>query len=174
MTPDYLFSLQGKTAELKLQVFSSFAEEMLLHENSLVRIDEEMPFDRACLLGCGVLTGVGAVLNTARMRPGESAVVFGCGGVGLSTIQGCRIAGASQVIAIDMVESKLELAQAMGATHVVNASEADAVEGLLIGRDAEVANGFHGQIPVTKGTVGNKSPGEYPRRYGSLRMYYDP
>jgi S-(hydroxymethyl)glutathione dehydrogenase/alcohol dehydrogenase len=106
---------------------SSFAEEMLLHENSLVVVREEMPLDRASLLGCGVLTGVGAVLNTACVRPGETAVVIGCGGVGLSVVQGLRIAGASRIVAIDTQDWKLGLAVKLGATDTLLAGE-DAVE----------------------------------------------
>ena len=107
---------------------SSFAEQMLIHEQALVKIDKDMPLDKAALIGCGVTTGLGAVFRTAKVAPGESATVIGCGGIGLSAVQGARIAGANKIIAVDMVESKLELAQAMGATHVVNASEVDAVE----------------------------------------------
>jgi S-(hydroxymethyl)glutathione dehydrogenase/alcohol dehydrogenase len=107
---------------------SSFAEKMLIHEQALVKIDRDMPLDRAALIGCGVTTGLGAVFRTAKVAPGETVAVIGCGGIGLAAIQGARIAGANKIIAVDMLESKLELAQAMGATHVVNASEADAVE----------------------------------------------
>jgi len=107
---------------------SSFAEQMLIHEQALVKIDKDMPLDKAALIGCGVTTGLGAVFRTAKVAPGESTTVIGCGGIGLSAVQGARIAGANKIIAVDMVASKLELAQAMGATHVVNASEVDAVE----------------------------------------------
>jgi S-(hydroxymethyl)glutathione dehydrogenase/alcohol dehydrogenase len=95
---------------------SSFAEQMLVHENALVKIREDMPLDRAALIGCGVTTGLGAALNTAKVRPGSTAAVIGCGGVGLAAIQGCRIAGAARIIAIDNQEWKLELAQKLGAT----------------------------------------------------------
>jgi S-(hydroxymethyl)glutathione dehydrogenase/alcohol dehydrogenase len=107
---------------------SSFAEQMLIHEQALVKIDEEMPLDRASLIGCGVTTGLGAVFRTAKVEPGSTVAVIGCGGIGLSAIQGARIAGANKVIAVDMVGSKLELAEALGATHVVNAADVDAVE----------------------------------------------
>ncbi len=106
---------------------SSFAEYMLVHEQALVKIQPEMPLDKAALIGCGVTTGMGAVFRTARVQPGSSVAVIGAGGIGLSAIQGARIAGANKVIAIDMLDSKLELAQAMGATHVVNAGKDDAV-----------------------------------------------
>ncbi|MCL4111937.1 UNVERIFIED_CONTAM: hypothetical protein GTU68_043047 [Idotea baltica] len=107
---------------------SSFAEKMLVHEQALVKIDKDMPLDKAALIGCGVTTGLGAVFRTAKVAAGESVCVVGAGGIGLAAIQGARISGANKIIAVDMVESKLELAQAMGATHVVNASEVDAVE----------------------------------------------
>ena len=115
--------LQGGKPIGQFAYLSSFAEEMLLHENSLVVVRDDMPLDRASLLGCGVLTGVGAVLNTARVRPGETAVVIGCGGVGLSVIQGLRIAGASRIVAIDTQEWKLDLALKLGATEGVLAGD---------------------------------------------------
>ncbi len=107
---------------------SSYAEQMLVHENAVVKIDKEMPLDRAALIGCGVMTGAGAVMNTARIPAGSTVAVIGCGGVGLSAIQGARIAGASRIIAVDRVASKLELAKRMGATDGVNATLGDPVE----------------------------------------------
>jgi len=117
---------------------SSFAEQMLIHEQALVKIDKDMPFDKAALIGCGVTTGLGAVFRTAKVAAGESVAVIGAGGIGLAAIQGARISGANKIIAVDMVESKLELAQAMGATHVVNASETDPVEAVR-----ELTGGVH-------------------------------
>jgi S-(hydroxymethyl)glutathione dehydrogenase/alcohol dehydrogenase len=110
---------------------SAFAEYMLVHENALVKIRPEMPLDRAALIGCGVTTGLGAALNTARVRPGDSAVVIGCGGVGLAAVQGCRIAGASRIVAVDTVPWKLELARELGATAGVDASQGDPVAQVL-------------------------------------------
>jgi len=107
---------------------SSYAEQMLVHENAIVKIDKEMPLDRAALIGCGVMTGAGAVMNTARIPAGSTVAVIGCGGVGLAAIQGARIAGASRIIAVDTVASKLELAKRMGATDGVNAKLGDPVE----------------------------------------------
>lgn len=104
---------------------SSHAEHMLLHENSLVKIDEDLPLDRAALVSCGVLTGLGAVLRTSGMQAGQTAAVFGCGGVGLAVVQGARIGGARQIIAIDLSDFKLELATRMGATHTINAARED-------------------------------------------------
>lgn len=104
---------------------SSFAEMMLIHEHALVKIKEEMPFDRAALIGCSTTTGVGAVFHTAQVQPGSKVAVVGCGGVGLACINGAAIAGAGQIIAIDMVDSKLEIAKALGATDTINASQVD-------------------------------------------------
>jgi S-(hydroxymethyl)glutathione dehydrogenase / alcohol dehydrogenase len=106
---------------------SSFAERLLVHEHAVVKIDDAMPLDRAALIGCGVTTGLGAVFNTARVEPGTTVAVIGCGGIGLNCIQGARIAGAGRVIAIDVVASKLALAERFGATDVVDASSADPV-----------------------------------------------
>ncbi len=102
---------------------SAYAEQMLVHENALVKIDDQMPLDRAALIGCGVTTGVGAVLNTARIEAGTTVAVFGAGGVGLAVIQGARIAGARMIIAVDTVEAKFAKARELGATHTVNASK---------------------------------------------------
>lgn len=106
----------------------SFAEQMLVHEHAVVKIREDMPMDRAALIGCGVTTGVGAVIHTAAVEPGSTVAVIGCGGIGLSCINGAAIAGAARIIAVDMVPSKLELARKFGATDVVDASSGDAIE----------------------------------------------
>ncbi len=122
-------SQKGKTIR-QFADLSTYAENMLVHENALVKITKEIPLDRAALIGCGVTTGVGAVLNTARIEPGSTVAVFGCGGVGLSAIQGARIAGARQIIAIDQFENKLAMGETFGATHTVDASHSDAVEAI--------------------------------------------
>jgi S-(hydroxymethyl)glutathione dehydrogenase/alcohol dehydrogenase len=109
---------------------SSYAEKMLLHEHALVKVTPEMPLDKAALIGCGVTTGLGAVLNTAKIEPGSSVAVFGAGGVGLAAIQGARIAGARQIIAVDTLENKLATARELGATHSVDASSRDPVEAI--------------------------------------------
>jgi S-(hydroxymethyl)glutathione dehydrogenase/alcohol dehydrogenase len=106
---------------------SSFAEQMLTHQRSLVKIRDDMPLDRAALIGCGVTTGMGAVMNTARIEAGSTCAVIACGGVGLSALQGCRIAGASRIVAVDNQAWKLELARKLGATDAVDASQRDAV-----------------------------------------------
>jgi S-(hydroxymethyl)glutathione dehydrogenase/alcohol dehydrogenase len=109
----------------------AFAEQMLVHENSTVKIRKDLPLDRAALIGCAVTTGVGAVANTARLPLGATVAIIGCGGVGLNVIQGAALAGASRIIAIDRLAWKLELAMAFGATDIVDASEEDAVEAVL-------------------------------------------
>jgi len=122
---------------------SSYAEKMLLHENSVVRIDPELPLDRAALVGCGVLTGVGAALRSSGLEAGQTVAVFGCGGVGLSIVQGARIGGASQIIGVDMFDSKLEMAKRVGATHVVNSKNDDPVKAVrALTRSAGVDHAF--------------------------------
>ena len=106
----------------------SYAERMLLHENSIVKIDDDLPLDRAALVGCGVLTGVGAALRSSGLQGGQTVAVFGCGGVGLSIVQGARIGGARQIIALDMFDGKLEMAKRVGATHVVNSAKDEPVK----------------------------------------------
>jgi S-(hydroxymethyl)glutathione dehydrogenase/alcohol dehydrogenase len=106
---------------------AAFAEKMLLHERAVLKVAEDIPLDRGALLGCAVTTGVGAALNTAQVAPGSRVAVFGAGGVGLSVVQGARIAGARQIIAVDLLDNKLEMAKHFGATHVVKASAGDAV-----------------------------------------------
>lgn len=105
----------------------SFAEYMLVHEHGVAKISKDIPLDRAALIGCGVTTGVGAVIHTADVEPGSTVAVIGCGGVGLSCINGAALAGASRVIAVDRVESKMDLARKFGATDCINASEVDPV-----------------------------------------------
>ena len=101
---------------------SSFAEQMLIHEHACVSIRRDMPLDRAALIGCSVTTGIGAIIHTANVRPGESVAVIGCGGVGLAAISGAAIAGAGRIIAIDRQASKLALAKQFGATDLIDAS----------------------------------------------------
>jgi S-(hydroxymethyl)glutathione dehydrogenase / alcohol dehydrogenase len=120
-------SQKGKPINQFLDI-SSYCEKMLLHENAVVKIREDLPLDRAALIGCGVTTGVGAVLNTAKIEPGSTVAVFGAGGVGLAAIQGARIAGARKIIAIDMFEGKLAMAKRLGATDTVDASSSDPID----------------------------------------------
>jgi S-(hydroxymethyl)glutathione dehydrogenase/alcohol dehydrogenase len=110
---------------------SSFAEQMLIHEHACVAVRKDMPLDRAALIGCGVMTGVGSVFHTAAVRPGETVAVIGCGGIGLAAINGAAIAGAGRIIAIDMSKSKDNMARHFGATDFICAAETDPVKEVL-------------------------------------------
>ena len=107
---------------------SAFAEYATVSRRSLVKIDPELPLTEAALFGCAVLTGVGAVLNTAKVMPGSTVAVVGLGGVGLASLLGASLAGAREIVAVDLADDKLTLARSLGATHSVNARDADAVE----------------------------------------------
>lgn len=110
---------------------AAFAERVLIHQSQAVKIPADLPLDRACLLACGVVTGLGAVTNTARVEPGSSVAVLGAGGVGLNSVQGARLAGAHPIIAIDMLDHKMEAARRFGATHVINAARENVVAAVL-------------------------------------------
>jgi S-(hydroxymethyl)glutathione dehydrogenase/alcohol dehydrogenase len=136
------------------QVFnlSGFAEKMLVHRNALVKIRQDMPLDRAALLGCAVITGTGAVFRTAQVPAGSLVAVVGCGGIGLATINGAAIAGALRIIAIDNVPGKLELARKFGATDVLLATEGDVV--------AKVAEMTQGGVEYSFECIGNPATAE--------------
>jgi S-(hydroxymethyl)glutathione dehydrogenase/alcohol dehydrogenase len=153
--------LSWKGGELMNQFLnlSSFGEQMLVHENSMVKIDPDIPLDRAALVGCGVMTGVGAVFNAAKVEPGATVAVIGCGGVGLSAVNGAALAGAERIIAIDTVASKLEVARELGATDTLNASNADPVKAV---RDM-TGGGVHYSFEA----LGTKSTAE--QAFGMLR-----
>lgn len=120
-------SLKG-TPMMQFANMSAFAEQQLVHENACVRVPEGVPMEVAALVGCSVMTGVGAVSNTARVPVGATVAVVGAGGVGLNIIQGAKLAGASRIIAVDLLENKLAAAREFGATDVVDASTGDSVE----------------------------------------------
>jgi S-(hydroxymethyl)glutathione dehydrogenase/alcohol dehydrogenase len=105
-----------------------FAEQALVHENQLAALPKEMPFAPAALLGCGVVTGAGCVLNTANVAAGDTVVIFGAGGVGLNAVSGARIAGASRIVVIDIQQRRLEAAKRFGATDVIDSSKTQPVE----------------------------------------------
>lgn len=107
---------------------AAFAEYTVVHETQCVQVPAELPLTSAALLACGVITGVGAVVNTAKVPPGSSVAVIGVGGVGLNAVQGARIAGARSIIAVDLLENKLAAARTFGATDTVNATEHEPVE----------------------------------------------
>jgi S-(hydroxymethyl)glutathione dehydrogenase/alcohol dehydrogenase len=123
-------SLPDGAALVQFVGLSTFAEQMLVHENALVKINPDIPMDRAALVGCGVPTGVGAVIRTAKVPEGATVAVIGCGGVGLNVIQGAVLAGASRIVAVDINDGKLALAREFGATDTINNSNNDAVEQL--------------------------------------------
>lgn len=131
---------------------SAFAEQMLVHEHAVVKIRDEIPLDRAALVGCGVMTGVGAVFHAAKVEAGSTVAVVGCGGIGLSAVNGAALAGAARIIAIDTVPSKLELAKKMGATDTINASNADPVEA--------VKEMTGGGVPYSFEAIGSKTTAE--------------
>jgi S-(hydroxymethyl)glutathione dehydrogenase/alcohol dehydrogenase len=125
---------------VKHNVPSSFAERSVVPANTAIKVDPSIPLEQVALLGCAVMTGVGAVFNTARVRPGDSVVVIGCGGVGQSVIQGARIAGASPIVAVDVIASKLDLAKELGATEtVLSGDDAEAAALEAVGGGADFA-----------------------------------
>lgn len=123
--------LIGDTQVYGMAGTGTFSEELVLPERAVVKIDNDVPFDIAALVGCGVITGVGSVVNAAKLEPGSTAVVIGCGGVGISVIQGARLAGAATILAVDLVDQKLEWAREFGATHTCTPDQLPEQMGLL-------------------------------------------
>jgi S-(hydroxymethyl)glutathione dehydrogenase/alcohol dehydrogenase len=117
---------------------STFAEYTVVAEISLAKINPKAPLEKVCLLGCGVTTGIGAVLNTAKVEKGSNVAVFGIGGIGLSVIQGAQIAGAQKIIAVDINNSKFEMAKKFGATDFVNPSE---IKGTVVDEIVKMTDG---------------------------------
>jgi len=151
----------------------TFSELTVVPSISAVKIDKDVPLKIAALLGCGVQTGVGAAMNTASIRSGDTVAVIGCGGVGLNVIQGARIAGASKIIAVDMVESKLQLAKEFGATDFVNAGEGNPVanvQSLSDGRGVDVAFEVIGLGPTIEQAMQMTRPGGETILVGVPRM----
>lgn len=125
----------------QMACLGTYGQYAIVPEISTVKIPDDVPLDIAALIGCGVLTGVGAALNTANIVEGDTVAVIGCGGVGLNVIQGAKIAGAANIIAIDMLPSKLEMAKEFGATHTINAADGDPIAAAMAitGRGPDVA-----------------------------------
>jgi Zn-dependent alcohol dehydrogenase len=140
------FELAGEPAS-NFAATSVFVERTVVTEAQTVKIPPEVPFTSACLIGCGVLTGVGSVLNRAKVAPGDTAAVFGVGGVGLNVIQGLRLSNASRIIAVDTIKEKEELARQFGATHFVDAS------------DGDPAKEIRRLVPYSPGVPGALGPG---------------
>ena len=133
-----------------------FAERAVIPEQACFRVDERVPMEVAALMGCCITTGVGAVINTPAARPGATVAVFGCGGVGLSVIQGAHLMGASRIIAVDILDHKLEFAYRFGATDVINSRDSNAVEAIrdLTGGGVELAFDSFGSSGTTSAAVG--------------------
>jgi Zn-dependent alcohol dehydrogenase len=128
---------------------SSFAEYAVTEESATVKVRDDAPLDVVCLLGCGASTGIGAVINKARVKAGSSVAVFGCGGVGLATIMAAKLVGAQPIVAVDLLDSKLEMAREFGATVLVNASKEDPVMKIA----AECAGGVEYSFEVIGNTT---------------------
>jgi S-(hydroxymethyl)glutathione dehydrogenase/alcohol dehydrogenase len=124
-----LSTLDGLSLKQYLSA-STMAEYVVISEASAIPIPNDVPFEVAAIIGCAVMTGVGAVINTGKATPGSSAAVIGCGGIGLSMIQGCQLAGCHPIIAVDVLDSKLEFARQLGATDTINGRQVDAVKTL--------------------------------------------
>lgn len=146
---------------------SSFAERILVHESTLVKIPRSVPLDRAALLGCGVATGLGAVFNSASVEQGQSVAIIGCGGVGLAAVQAARIVGAEPIIAIDLIDEKLALALSLGASHTINASQADPVS---VVREITSGHGVHHAIEALGTTATAQSAFDMLRRGGTATV----
>jgi S-(hydroxymethyl)glutathione dehydrogenase/alcohol dehydrogenase len=140
------FTVRGKPA-FQFANASVFAEKTIVREQGAIPIDARVPFDRAALIGCGVMTGFGAVVNRAQVRTGSTMAVFGVGGIGLNCVQGGALSGASRIIAVDVMPQKLEWAKRFGATHAVDSSQEDPV--------AAVRDLTHGGADYTFECVGN-------------------
>lgn len=145
-----LRTLQGGPLQQGLST-GAFAEKVVVHHSQIAAIPDTIPMDAACLLSCGVITGIGAVVNTAQVRAGQNVVVIGAGGVGLNAIQGARIAGAARIVAVDVTQDKLDTARAFGATDGVLASDPKpwkTVRQLTAGRGADAVLVTVGAIPA--------------------------
>ena len=123
----------GDTDVFGMAGAGTWAEETIMPYQGAIKIDDDVPFEVASLIGCAVMTGVGAAINTAKVVPGSSVVVFGCGGVGISCIQGAKVCGAAEIVAVDLVDDKLETAKKFGATHGVKPEDLAAVQAEITG-----------------------------------------
>jgi Zn-dependent alcohol dehydrogenase len=145
-----LSSSAGKTLHQGLRT-AAFADRVTVHSSQVVPVPQDVPLEAASLLACGVVTGVGAVVNTARVEVGSTVVVFGCGGVGLNVVQGAALAGAEAIVAVDLVDTKLGAARSFGATHALNAGRDDVeseVRALTRGLGSDYVFDASGAIPA--------------------------
>jgi S-(hydroxymethyl)glutathione dehydrogenase/alcohol dehydrogenase len=146
----------------QMACIGAWSEVTVVPALSAVKIDKSMPLQQAALIGCGVVTGFGAAFNVARIMPGDSVAVIGCGGTGLNAIQGARISGAEQIIALDVVPEKLQLARRFGATDIINTLEVDAIEAtksLTRGYGADIGIDAVGSKATFDQLVGLTRPG---------------
>lgn len=152
---------EGGTPVVQGMGLGGFAQRVLVHENQLAPVPEQMPWPQAALLGCGVVTGAGAVLNTANVAPSQTVVIIGVGGVGLNAINGAVTAGAATIIAIDLADEKLARAKEFGATHTINSSSGDPVAAVreITGAGADAVFDFVGIAPVTAQALEMVAPG---------------
>ena len=162
--------LAGDTPAFGMAGTGTFAEEVVLPRPGVVKIPNDVPYDVASLIGCGIMTGVGAAINTAKVTPGSKVLVIGCGGVGISVIQGARIAGAAEIVAVDMLDKKLEWAKQFGATHAVTPDGLSALMGELtewtgfdyvfdvVGRAATIRQGYDNTARGGKLTIVGVGP----------------
>jgi S-(hydroxymethyl)glutathione dehydrogenase/alcohol dehydrogenase len=137
--------------ELNIFYTSAFAEYVVVHERTAVKVRDDAPLDVVCLLSCAVSTGVGSVVNRARIRAGESIVIYGCGGTGLSAVMGAKLAGAGKLIAVDVFDHKLQKAKELGADYVINASQDNVQQRVseITGGGADYAIETTGNLDVT-------------------------
>ncbi|MGZ5698405.1 MAG: zinc-binding dehydrogenase, partial [Usitatibacter sp.] len=131
------FSLNGEKV-FHYMGCSTFANHTVLPEIALAKVREDAPFDKICYIGCGVTTGIGAVINTAKVQPGDNVVVFGLGGIGLNVVQGARMVGANMIVGVDLNPKREALARKLGLTHFVNPKD---VKGDLVAHLVELTGG---------------------------------
>lgn len=159
-----------------LMYLGSFGEYCIVPDQQAIPVSRQIPFDRACLIGCGVMTGVGAALNLGAIAYGDTVMVIGCGAVGLAAVQGARLAGAAKIIAVDLDPAKLALAEAMGATSTVNASNGDPVTAAkheTNGRGADVVIESAGSPAAFRVTAEAVRPGGHVIWLGKVDVQQD-
>jgi S-(hydroxymethyl)glutathione dehydrogenase/alcohol dehydrogenase len=146
---------KGDQAIHHLFGLACYAEKVVVHERSAVKVRDDAPMEVVCLLGCGTSTGIGTAINTTKVKAGESIAIFGCGGVGLSAVMGARLAGA-EVIAVDVLDSKLEKAKELGADHIINANNDDPQIKIpeILGGGVDYALEFIGNVDVMVKALG--------------------
>lgn len=158
---------KGGTPIHHMSGVSSFAEYAVVREEAAIKIDPDIPLSTAALVGCGVMTGVGAAINTAQIEPGSTVIVTGCGGVGLNIIQGAALAGAGKILAVDVMDYKLELAKGFGATHIVNSKDADPVQ---MAKDLSRGAGFDFALDASGNSKAILQGFQALKRHGTMVM----